>query len=91
MRRLRVRTAIEEALKEKPEGMTALQIFDTLDKKSRRTVANAKHVSRLIRGMKNISVKGVTPAIENNSCWSSRGLNRYDVNVYLYEEEGGEI
>jgi len=91
MRHVRVRNAIAQTLRDNPEGLTATEILEKLDRKKRNKVTNAKHVSTLIRGMKNIHVKCVAQAVDDASSWSNRGLNKYKVNVYIHEEEGAEI
>ena len=70
--------------------MTATQILERMPSKRRAKVSNAKHLSALMRGMKNITKTNKTSANELSD-WTTKDLGNYQVNVYLYEEEGGEI
>jgi len=90
MRHKRVRQSIVDTLRASPEGLTATQILERMPSKRRAKVTNAKHLSALMRGMKNVRKTNKTSA-NVMSEYTTKDLGNYQVNVYLYEEEGGEI
>tara|TARA_R100000700_G_scaffold41068_2_gene59459 strand:+ start:10713 stop:10967 length:255 start_codon:yes stop_codon:yes gene_type:complete len=84
MRHKRIRRTLLQTLRENPEGLTAIQIMDKLDKKKRAKVSNAKHIGVLLRGLK--GVKKMREVDIHSDVY------RYKVNVYYYDEnEGAEI
>jgi hypothetical protein len=87
MRHKRVRQALVQTLKDNPDGLTASQIIDKLDPKKRRKIVNAKHVAVLLRGLSGVK-KSMECKYTNRH---SMTPHDYTVNVYFYEEEGGEI
>lgn len=89
MRHKRVRQSIVDTLRANPEGLTATEILDRMPQKRRAKVSNAKHLSALIRGMKNIKKQRVHTNVPSE--FSTKDLTNYQVNLYLYEEEGAEI
>ena len=76
----RKRLAIINVLRNANEPMTAQQIFDKMSMKY--SINDARHISVIIRGMKNIK-KGVCTAYSLN--------NQYPVNTYIYDDDGAEI
>jgi hypothetical protein len=79
-----VRNAIVKTLRDNPEGLTASEILDNIDNKHMRRVRDAKHISNLVKGMKNIKKMQMAARAYSE-------VNAYKVNVYLYDDEGAEI
>jgi len=89
MRHKRLRMAIQDTLRQNPDGLTAMQIIEKLPKKNARAVRDGRHISNLMRGMKNIK-KRTTANFERRT-WDNRNESHYKVNQYYYDDEGAEI
>ena len=79
-RNSRKKAAIINVLRASSEPMTAQQIFEKVSMKH--SIKNARHISVIIRGMKNIK-KMLTTAYSIS--------NQYPVNAYFYDDEGAEV
>lgn len=80
VRNSRKKAAIINVLRASSEPMTAQQIFDRVSMKH--SIKNARHISVILRGMKNVK-KAVATAYSIS--------NQYPVNTYFYDDEGAEV
>ena len=86
-RHARTRQAISNTLREKGEPMTAEEIYHSINM---RKVSNAKAVSNILKGMKNVKVIKNGHKVFMGSRHTA-GCTSYRVNTYIYDDEGAEI
>ena len=89
MRKEGARNEIIRTLKANPDGLTADQILQRMNPKRKKYISNARHISKLIRGMKGIRKGDVRERLSDTL--NQYGTTTYKVNRYYYDEEGAEI